>query len=65
MVARLKRDPARWYHVNKLKPPEPLPKAVSFPRASLPGKNAGTGRMALSLAAAGVFAVGAFYFVRR
>jgi nucleoside-diphosphate-sugar epimerase len=65
MVARLKRDPARWYQVNKLKPPEPLPEAAPFPRASPAGKKAGTARMALSLAAAGVFAAGAFYLVRR
>jgi nucleoside-diphosphate-sugar epimerase len=65
MVARLKRDPARWYHVNNLKPPEPLPKTGSFRRASPAGRKAGMARMAFSLAAAGVFAVGAFYFVRR
>jgi nucleoside-diphosphate-sugar epimerase len=65
MVARLTRDPARWYRINKMKPPEPLPEAGSFPRAPLAGKNAGTARMALSLALGGVLAIGAFYFARR
>lgn len=65
MVARLKRNPKRWYHINKLKPPDSLPKMVSFPPASLVGQTFSTGRIALSLAAVGVFAVGAFRLARR
>lgn len=65
MVARLKRDPARWYRVNKMEPPEPLPGAVPVPRAPRTGRNTRAARNALSLAAAGAFVVGAFYFVRR
>jgi nucleoside-diphosphate-sugar epimerase len=64
MVARLKRDPGGWYRVNKMKAPDPLPRPTSFPRA-LGMPRAGTGRMALSLAAAAVFAAGAFYVARR
>jgi hypothetical protein len=65
MVARLKRDPGGWYRINKLTPPDPLPKAVSFPPASLAGRTFSTGRIALSLAVAGVFAFGAFRLARR
>jgi hypothetical protein len=60
----LKRDPGGWYRVNKMKAPDPLPRATSFPRA-LGRQQAVTGRMALSLAAAAVFAAGAFYVARR
>ena len=65
MVARLKRDPGGWYRINKLTLPDPLPRAVSFPSASLAGRTFSTGRIALSLAAAGVFAFGAFRLARR
>jgi nucleoside-diphosphate-sugar epimerase len=65
MVARLKRDPAQWYQVNKMKPPEPLPKPASFPRMSLAGKHAPMAPIALSLAVAAIFAIGAFYVIRR
>jgi nucleoside-diphosphate-sugar epimerase len=65
MVARLKRDPEGWYRINNLKAPDPLPTTVSFPPASLAGRTFSTGRIALSLAAAGVFAFGAFRLARR
>jgi hypothetical protein len=65
MVARLKRDSARWYRINKMKPPEPSPQAASLPRLLVGDRRTGAGRVVLPLAAAAVFAVGAFYVTRR
>ena len=65
MVARLKRYPEGWYRINQLKPPDPLPKTTSFPSVAFGRQKAGIGRIALSLAAAGVFAFGVVHLLRR
>lgn len=64
MVARLKRDPAGWYKVNKMKAPEPVPQAASLPRLSLTQPKPRLGQFALSLGAAAAAALGAYYLVR-